>query len=116
MLEFERIFRTQQNTLEQFPGFLAGLWMFCIFVHAQIGAILGLFWVVTRVLFARWYLNNPEERIKATIPGYLLTLGKIAHDSIIHGYLLSPGYLVVIIFHLGVAIKALWSLLESVKW
>jgi len=90
--EFERIFRTQQNTLEQFPGFLAGLWMFSIFINAEVGAFLGLFWVITRILFAKWYLDAPEARTKATIPGYL----------------------VVIIFHTGVAIAAFKSLLFSI--
>jgi len=85
--EFERIFRTQQNTLEQFPGFLSGLWMFCIFVNADIGAFLGFCWVILRILFARLYLHYPEKRTWATIPAYFIII--LFHLSVVFNVLRS---------------------------
>ncbi len=60
--EFERAFRIHQNTVEQMVIFLPALWMFGYYVHAQIGAGLGLLFVISRLIYRRSYLTDPTSR------------------------------------------------------
>ena len=59
---FERIFRTHQNTLEGLVVFVPTLWIFGRFVDPTIGAGLGLVWIVGRALYARGYIAGAEKR------------------------------------------------------
>ncbi len=60
--EFERAFRIHQNTVEQMVIFLPALWIFGYYVDAQIGAGLGLLFVVSRLIYRRSYLSDPTSR------------------------------------------------------
>ena len=60
--EFERTFRVQQNTLEQLVFFLPSLWLFGVYVHALIGAALGLVFVIGRIIYFKAYIADPEKR------------------------------------------------------
>lgn len=60
--EFERYYRVHQNTLEQLVVFIPSLWLFGLFVQPQIGAAIGLLWIVGRIIYARAYLADPESR------------------------------------------------------
>ena len=64
--QFERIFRVQQNTLEQLVWFLPSLWLFAVFVSALWAGVIGLMWVAARVHYAVSYCRDPETRG----PGY----------------------------------------------
>jgi uncharacterized membrane protein YecN with MAPEG domain len=60
--DFERVFRVQQNTVEQIVLFIPALWLFSVFVSQVWGAGLGAVWVIGRVLFAWGYYQAAEKR------------------------------------------------------
>jgi len=59
---FDRTFRVHQNTLEQLMIFLPSLWLFGTFVSGPWGALLGLVFVVGRVIYVQGYVADPEKR------------------------------------------------------
>jgi len=82
---FERVFRTQQNTLEWLPIYLASLWLFAIYWSDIVAAVLGLVWIVGRILYAQGYADPAKSRsmgfqIQALAVAVLLfgALGRIA--------------------------------------
>jgi glutathione S-transferase len=60
---FERVFRVQQNTLEQLILFLPSLWLFSLFVSPIWGAGIGGVWVIGRILYAWGYYQEAQKRI-----------------------------------------------------
>ncbi len=64
--DFERVFRVQQNTLEQLVLFLPSLWLFSLFVSPIWGAGIGIFWIIGRILYAWGYYRAAEKRL----PGF----------------------------------------------
>src|SRR6185436_3197110 len=71
---FERWYRVQQNTLEQMIAFLPGLFLFARYVSARWAGILGLVFIVGRLLYARGYLADPERRGPGFAVSMLATL------------------------------------------
>ncbi|MBP1850149.1 MAPEG family protein [Rhizobium halophytocola] len=59
---FERVFRVQQNTVEQLVLFLPSLWIFGTFVSDEIAGLLGLMWTGARALYAVEYYSNAKKR------------------------------------------------------
>jgi glutathione S-transferase len=59
---FERVFRVQMNTLEWMPIFLPSLWLFAIYVSDPIAALIGLVWIVGRILYMIGYSQAAEKR------------------------------------------------------
>lgn len=60
--DFERVFRVQQNTLEWMPIFLPSLWLFALYVSDVWAAVLGLVWIVGRIVYMRGYADAAEKR------------------------------------------------------
>lgn len=60
--DFERVFRVQQNTLEQLILFLPSLWLFSLFVNPIWGAGIGGIWVIGRILYAWGYYQEAQKR------------------------------------------------------
>ena len=62
--EFERAYRVQMNTLEQFVLFLPLLWIATALpvVSGYLAPAFGLIWVVGRVLYMRGYMADPAKR------------------------------------------------------
>jgi glutathione S-transferase len=60
--DFERVFRVQMNTLEWMPIFLPSLWLFAIYNSDAIAALVGLVWIVGRVLYMTGYSQAAEKR------------------------------------------------------
>jgi glutathione S-transferase len=60
--DFERVFRAQMNTLEWLPIFLPSLWLFAIYISDGIAAVLGLVWVLGRILYVLGYAKAVEKR------------------------------------------------------
>jgi uncharacterized MAPEG superfamily protein len=59
---FERVFRTQQNTLEQLAAFVPTLWVFALAVSPK-GAWYGsLFWCATRIIYGQQYYHDAKYR------------------------------------------------------
>lgn len=67
--EFEVVYRVQMNTLEQLVLFLPALWLFSDYVSPLWAGILGLVWLVGRVLYAVSYIKNPKSRG----PGFMIS-------------------------------------------
>ena len=59
---FERVFRVQQNTVEQLVLFLPALWLFSLFVSPLWGAAIGLVWVLGRLHYAWGYYRDAARR------------------------------------------------------
>jgi glutathione S-transferase len=62
--EFERAYRVQMNTLEQFVLFLPLLWLATIYFHMLpwLPAVFGLVWILGRWLYMQGYMAAPDKR------------------------------------------------------
>jgi glutathione S-transferase len=62
--EFERAYRVQMNTLEQFALFLPLLWIATALpvLTGYLAPALGLVWIVGRVIYMRRYMADPASR------------------------------------------------------
>jgi glutathione S-transferase len=60
--DFERVFRVQMNTLEWMVVFLPSLWLFAIYISDPIAAVLGLVWIVGRILYLTGYSQAANKR------------------------------------------------------
>ena len=62
---FERAYRVQLNTLEQMGIFLPLLWLTAFYPIAigWIAPLVGLIWVIGRVVYLRAYMKDPESRL-----------------------------------------------------
>lgn len=72
--KFERVFRVQQNTMEQLVMFFPALWVFGYYVQAESGAVLGLVFLVGRILYARGYVKDANKRGPGFVIGVLALL------------------------------------------
>lgn len=61
--EWERLFRIQQNTLEQLIVFLPALYIFAHYLSAQWALIPGGVFIIGRQLYARAYRKDPSKRV-----------------------------------------------------
>ena len=59
---FERLFRVQQNTLEQLIAFLPGIYLFSHYFSPLVAAALGVIYLVGRELYAYTYVKDPAKR------------------------------------------------------
>jgi glutathione S-transferase len=66
--DFERVFRVQMNTLEWMPIFLPSLWLFAIYVSDRWAALVGLVWIVGRIVYMLGYERATEKRS----PGFFI--------------------------------------------
>jgi glutathione S-transferase len=60
--DFERVFRVQQNTVEQMVLFLPSLWIFGFYVSDILAGLLGLGWTAARALYAAEYYADAKTR------------------------------------------------------
>lgn len=58
----ERTIRAHYNTLEWLPVFLASLWLFAIYWNSTIAAIVGLVWIIARILYFLGYAAEARKR------------------------------------------------------
>jgi glutathione S-transferase len=61
-IDFERVVRVQQNTLEQLILFLPALWIFANFISPIAASILGVIWIIGRIVYAWGYYQAAEKR------------------------------------------------------
>lgn len=59
---FERLFRVEQNTLEQLICFIPGLYMFGRYWNPVWAAALGVVYLVGRQVYAASYVKDPASR------------------------------------------------------
>ena len=60
--DFERMFRIQQNTMEQLVAFIPALWMFGWLVNPLWGAGFGLVFIIGRFIYWSSYRKDPDAR------------------------------------------------------
>jgi glutathione S-transferase len=87
--DFERVVRAHVNTLEWMPTFLVPLWLCAIYLSDITAAVLGLVWIVGRVL----YWNGYSEAVEKRLPGFFVQSTAC--------FLLFIGALVGVIMHWG---------------
>lgn len=61
-LEFERVFRAHQNTLEATVMFLPSLWVATVYCNAFWAAMLGYAWLVGRAWYLAAYVRPAGNR------------------------------------------------------
>ena len=71
--EFERMFRVQQNTMEQLVVFVPALWVYAHLVNPLWGAGIGIFFVIGRFIYRAAYLKDPASRSNGFTIGVLAT-------------------------------------------
>ncbi len=71
--EFERMFRIQQNTMEQLVVFVPALWIYAYLVNPLWGAGIGIFFVIGRIVYRAAYLKDPASRSNGFTIGVLAT-------------------------------------------
>ncbi|MBD2567053.1 MAPEG family protein [Anabaena lutea] len=80
-LDFERVLRVQQNTLEQLALFLPALWLFSVYVSPIWGSVLGTTWIIGRIAYAWGYYQAAEKRVIgfaiSSLSGIGLILGSL---------------------------------------
>ncbi|HEY0327507.1 MAG TPA: MAPEG family protein [Rhodopseudomonas sp.] len=60
--DFERVFRVQMNTLEWMPIVLPSLWLFAIYLSDGFAAVLGVVWIVGRIIYMVGYTEAANKR------------------------------------------------------
>ena len=75
--EFERAYRVQMNTLEQFVLFLPLFWLATIYFQMLpwLPAVFGLVWIIGRWLYMQGYMAAPEKRGRGFMVAGLANLG-----------------------------------------
>ena len=67
---FERLYRVQQNTLEQLIIFIPGTYAFAHYASAKWVWIPGAMFIIGRFLYSMEYISKPDSRA----PGMSMTL------------------------------------------
>ena len=68
---WERIYRIQQNTMEQLVIFIPATLVFSIYVSASLVLLPGIMFFVGRHLYSRLYLQSPENRGPGMVLSFL---------------------------------------------
>jgi len=80
---FERVFRVQQNTMEQLVVFIPAIFLFAYFWPRLelVGLVLGVIFIVGRFLFYRSYVADPKTRtvgfMMTFFPSLILVVGAL---------------------------------------
>lgn len=67
---FERLFRVQQNTLENIIVFVPAIYIFGLYMHELAAAGIGIFFIIGRAIYFMSYRVDPAKRG----PGMIITM------------------------------------------
>ena len=88
----ERTIRAHYNTLEWLPLFLVPMWLFAIYWSDRVAALVGLVWIVGRIVYQMGYVADPKKReagflIQAIAVAVLLfgSLGRLVYVLAVTG-------------------------------
>ena len=71
--DFERVYRVQQNTLENLIAFVPAIWIFGLYVSPLLAAGFGAAFVIARAIYAVGYIKAAEKRgIGAGLTGLIV--------------------------------------------
>ena len=59
---FERYYRVQMNTVETLLAFLPGLWLGAKYWSPTYAALLGVVYLVGRIIYLKTYVHEPKSR------------------------------------------------------
>lgn len=86
-VEFQKAMRIQINTMEQLVVFLPLLWMAALSSRDELAAAIGIFWPISRIMYAIGYSSpEPKKRHAGFIFGVvvLVALFAIVGVQLIH--------------------------------
>jgi uncharacterized membrane protein YecN with MAPEG domain len=75
---FERYYRVQTNTIETLVVFLPALWISAKYWSPQLIALIGVVYLVGRMLYWRGYVRDPKQRGVGYMLSALPTVALIA--------------------------------------
>ena len=71
---FNRVMRAYENTIEMMVLFLPALWLFSVTISDFWAGIIGIFFPIGRVLFARGYYQESGKRTRGFMIGFIATM------------------------------------------
>jgi glutathione S-transferase len=78
---FERYYRVHMNTLESLVLFVPSIFIFAMYVRADLAAALGVIFIAGRQLYLRSYVKDPKSRglgyMLTFLPSAMLAIGGI---------------------------------------
>ena len=74
---FERYYRVQMNTIEVLVAFLPALWLAAKYWSPKYAAILGVVYLVGRLIYLRAYVGDPKTRALGFSMSMLPTLALV---------------------------------------
>jgi glutathione S-transferase len=91
--EFERAFRVQMNTIEQFVLFLPVLWLATVYpvVSGYLAPGLGVIWLIGRVMYSFGYMADAAKRSSGFLVAGIALLGLLVLSivGIVHAWLVT---------------------------
>ncbi len=72
--EFNRVIRVHANTIEALILFLPSLWLFALSFNDLYAAVIGVFFPLGRIIYARGYYQAADQRGRGFMVGFLSTL------------------------------------------
>jgi glutathione S-transferase len=82
--DFNRVYRAHVNSLEQLVAMLPVLWIFAATVGDRWAALLGLIWLIGRILYVISYKNAANKRGTGFMIGFIaLAAGLLGSDGMI---------------------------------
>lgn len=73
--EFQRIMRVHMNMLEQMVLFLPLFWLAVYSGAPRIATVLGVLWIVGRILYARGYVRSADKRHLGFVVSFIASAG-----------------------------------------
>jgi len=74
---YERKSRVQMNTLEQLAVTLPAMWVCAHYFRADVAAILGAVFFISRFVFSALYIKDPKSRAPGFIPGFFANVALV---------------------------------------